>query len=72
MEPYTLKHVKDGERDTLEIYPNRPEAIRSVQNCTRVYNEADRQAKLTLRYDRLRLIQIKVTDRGPSETEDLQ
>ena len=72
METYALKHAKDGDRDTPEIHLNRTEAVRSVQNCTRVYNEADRQAKLTLRYDSLCLIQVKVIYRSTSETEDLQ
>lgn len=72
MEPYALKHAKDGDRDTPEIHLNRTQAIRSVQNCTRVYNEADRQAKVNVRYNSLCLIQVKVIDRGTSETEDLQ
>lgn len=72
MEPCALKHAKDGDRDRPEIHLNRAEAIRSVQNCTRVYNEADRPAKPTLRYDRLHLVQVKVIDKGTSETEDLQ
>lgn len=71
-EPCALKHANDGDRDTSEIHLNRTEAIRSKQNCTRAYNEADRQAKLTLGYESLCLIQVKLMDRGTSETEDLQ
>lgn len=71
-EPCALTHANDGDRDTPEIHLNRTEAIKSTQNCTRAYNEVDRQVKLTLGYDSLCLIQVKLMDRGSSETEDLQ
>lgn len=45
-----LWNVQMIETVTYEIHLNRTAAIRGVQHCTRVYNEADRQAKLALRW----------------------
>lgn len=60
------------ETGTHEIHLNRTKAIRRVQNCTWIYNKADRQAKMAVMYDSLCLTQVKLIDRGTSETEDLQ
>ncbi|EOA99372.1 hypothetical protein Anapl_09165 [Anas platyrhynchos] len=47
---------------TPEVYLNRTEAIRRVQNCTKVCNEAERQTKLMFRCSSLCLTQLTVTE----------